>query len=481
MKQDEYTFDALCQLRGVSRALVESPVGDLTLDERDEWIPRDEIIVGGDLTIKNWKTGCLPPKVIVGGNLRIVNCCFVEFPAYIEVNGDVKIVNSHFESIHEGCHFRQSVSFDSSMIQHIHDDFHVHGDLKLSDCCISVLSKGLVVEGNLDISGTQIKVVPDDCSCRSLNAAYSLVEKLPENWSVNELNLAHCPISELSKGVRVAKVLDISYTAIREIRELLPRIKLYASHSNLSKLPDHSRFEHLELEGCPIAVFPSDFKVLGDLNMKHTNIRSFPDDFEVTGVLDASNSALRYVPDLLVTYSLKIWGTQVKYIPVGVVCRAIYCDKGVRVDAYQFDRKKEFDFHPGGKYVCTGAGFYKINHRSGNILYCSEMGEWGNMVIVSGGDGLFACGATLSLAQADLDYRRMQLGQIDTKNFKIDDTVSFAQALALYRFLTSDYLPDIIDYLECLPEVKEFYTIREWINVMKDGPESKQFRSHFKV
>ena len=96
MKQDEYTFDALCQLRGVSRALVESPVGDLTLDERDEWIPCDEIIVGGDLTIKNWKTGCLPPKVIVGGDLHILDCCFVEFPAYIEVMGDVKIVNSHF-------------------------------------------------------------------------------------------------------------------------------------------------------------------------------------------------------------------------------------------------------------------------------------------------------------------------------------------------------------------------------------------------
>lgn len=539
MTKKAYTFDALCNLQRTNRAHLESPEGHLTLDRRSKWIPCDEIIVGGNLTIKNWRTGCLPPKVVVGGDLRIENCWFVEFPAFIEVKGDVTIVCSHFVSIHEGCHFHRSVSFFSSWIQDLPDHFHVAGDFRLTKSRISVLPKGLVVDGSLEISETRIKEIPEDCRCKSLEAAYTYLEKLPDNrryedlilhhsdlrelpkglvvdgvldisftyirvipsdcrcksldatyslvvklpeiWSVEKLNLAYCPISEFPKGVRVTELLNISGTYIREIHELQPKIMLYASNSQLAKLPDHSRFSHLDLDGCPIAELPIDLKVQGEMKMKRTNIRIMPDDFELTGSLDASESALLYLTDHLVLSSLDVRGTRVQCIPAGIVSYGIYCDPGVHVDAYRFDDNKEFDFHPNGKFVLAVSLLFEIKSRDGNVLYCEEIEGWGNIVFVSDGNGLFAYGATITYAQAELEYRRMNWGLTDPRDFTVDDTVSFSQALALYRYYTQEDTINILDYLGCLPEIKDTYTIREWINVMKDLDSSRKFRSHFTV
>ena len=459
------TLAEFCKNRGITPEWLASKDGNLEIDSRTRMLPDDELIVGGYLMIKSCAFPKFPGRVVVGGNLTIDHCDLEDLPNQIEVYGSVFVSFSSFKRIHEGCTFHQSICFDHCQLREIADFTHVHGFLRLDHCIIDTLPKGLVVDDNLYIRSTNMQSIPADCRCKALIASYSRLTKLPDNWSVEGLNLTGCPITELPKGLRNLKYLNIAYTHIREIREVYPGIVLHADYSQLTKLPDNWSVEGLNLTGCPITelpkglrnlkylniantrireitevypgvvleadysrlaklpdnwhaksvsvagcpieVLPKGMIVTTDLNIFETCIKTIPCDCKVGRHILASHSKLKFVPDgLVIAGCLDVFGTDVTVIPSHVICSLILYDAGVQVDAYQFNRRSEaIDFHPNGQYVCCNGILSKILEHEGNVWRCMDLSVDKELFVVTDGVGHYAHGSTIQQAEGVLRFK----------------------------------------------------------------------------
>ena len=277
----KYTLAEFCKDRGITPEWLASEEGYLEIDSRTRKLPDDELIVGGYLMIKSCAFPKFPDRVVVGGNLTIDHCDLEDLPNQIEVYGSVFVSFSSFKRIHEGCTFHQSICFEHCQLQEIADFTHVHGILRLDNCIIDTLPKGLVVDEVLSISSTNIQSIPTDCRCKELIASYSKLQSIPDNWSVEVLNLTGCPITELPNGLRNLKYLNIAYTRIREIKEVYPGVEFNASNSQVSKLPDNWKAKYISVCGCPMEILPRGMHVAQDLDISETRITSIPDDCQV--------------------------------------------------------------------------------------------------------------------------------------------------------------------------------------------------------
>ena len=403
----KYTLADFCKKRGITPEWLASEEGYLEIDSRTRKLPDDELIVGGYLMIKSCAFPKFPDRVVVGGNLTIDHCDLEDLPNQIEVYGSVFVSFSSFKRIHEGCTFHQSICFDHCQLREIADFTHVHGFLRLDHCIIDTLPKGLVVDDNLYIRSTNIQSIPADCRCKELIASYSRLTKLPDNWSVEGLNLTGCPITELPKGLRNLKYLNIANTRIREITEVYPGVVLEADYSRLAKLPDNWHAKSVSVAGCPIEVLPKGMIVTTDLNIFETCIKTIPCDCKVGRHILASHSKLKFVPDgLVIAGCLDVFRTDVTVIPSHVICSLILYDAGVQVDAYQFNRRSEaIDFHPNGQYVCCNGILSKILEHEGNVWRCMDLSVDKELFVVTDGVGHYAHGSTIQQAEGVLRSR----------------------------------------------------------------------------
>ena len=313
----KYTLAEFCKNRGITPEWLASKDGNLEIDGRTKQLPDDELIVGGDLTITNPAFSKFPDRVVVGGNLTIDHCDLEDLPNRIEVYGSVLVVFSSFKRIHEGCTFHQSICFEHCQLQEIADFTHVHGILRLDNCIIDTLPKGLVVDEVLSISSTNIQSIPTDCRCKELIASYSKLQSIPDNWSVEGLNITGCPIAELPKGLVVDKILSIGYTNIQSIPADCRCKELIASYSKLQSIPDNWSVEVLNLTGCPITELPNGLRNLKYLNIAYTRIREIKEVYP--GVeFNASNSQVSKLPDNWKAKYISVCGCPMEILPRGM-------------------------------------------------------------------------------------------------------------------------------------------------------------------
>ena len=279
--------------------------------------------------------------------------------------------------------------------------------MRLDHCIIGTLPKGLVVDKNLYIPSTNIQTIPADCRCKNLIASYSKLKYIPDNWSVEGLNLTGCSITALPKGLRNLKYLNIANTRIREITEVYPGVVLEADYSRLAKLPDNWHAKSVSVAGCPIEVLPKGMIVTTDLNIFETGIKTIPCDCKVGRHILASHSKLKFVPDgLVIAGCLDVFRTDVTVIPSHVICSLILYDAGVQVDAYQFNRRSEaIDFHPNGQYVCCNGILSKILEHEGNVWRCMDLSVDKELFVVTDGVGHYAHGSTIQQAEGVLRSR----------------------------------------------------------------------------
>ena len=403
MTSQTYTYADFCQSLGVTPEWLASEQGNLVLDDRTDRLPEDKLVVGGNLTIRQSRFTQWPVHVTVGGYLLVEQVDIPSLPQFLDVKGDATFIDTGFASIHEGCHFHQSVTVCSSKFQHIHDHFHVLGDLILAECSISTLPHGLVVDRILDIRHTSIRCIPEDCQCAELRASGSKVDQLPNNRTVEVLDVSGCPLSHFPKGVRVIRDLVISYTSIREIEQQLPDVNLIARYAALEKLPDGSRFGFLDLTGCSITQLPLRLIVTIGMDISETDIRCLPDDSQVMGYLIAHDSSLMTLPEqMLLAGILIVTRTPIQIIPAGIICKAIVCDPEVQVDAYQFHIDTEIEFHPNGKYVVVHHQMYEVVEHCEDVWKVTQLMTGEDRFVVTDGSGKFADGVTPELARAVL-------------------------------------------------------------------------------
>ena len=477
----KYTLAEFCKKRGITPEWLASEEGYLEIDSQTKQLPDDELIVGGDLTITNPAFPKFPARVVVGGYLTIAHCHLEDLPNRMEVFGSVLVSFSNFRRIHEGCNFHKSIWFDHCQLREIADYMHVHGDLRLDHCIIGTLPKGLVVDKNLYIPSTNIQTIPADCRCKKLIASYSKLKYIPDNWSVEGLNLTGCPITELPKGLRNLKYLNIAYTQIREITEVYPGVELYAEHSQVTRLPDNWQAKIVCVEGCPIEVLPKGLSVTFSLDIRETGIKTIPGDCKVGLHICATNSKLQFVPDgLILAGCLDVSGTDVAVIPSQVICSVILYDAGVQVDAYQFDaRVRNFDFHPNGQYVRCDGILSKILEHKGNVWRCMDLSVDKEHFLVTDGEGHYAHGTTIQLAKADLRFKVSHRSLTQYQSLTLDDSLSFEEAYTCYREITGACRFGTDQFIQSLPEVKESYTIREILELTKGMYGHQSFAQFF--
>ena len=477
----KYTLADFCKKRGITPEWLASKDGHLDIDSRTRKLPDDELIVGGSLTFKNCSFPKFPDRVVVGGNLYIGSCHLVDFPKFIEVMGSVTVYDSSISRIHKQCLFHQSITFSYCKRVEIPDFYHVSGNLVLDDCTIDALPKGLVVDGMLSIKRTNIRCIPADCRCKELNAASSKLESIPDDWSVERLNITACPFTKMPKGLRNLKYLNISFTQIREINEIYTDVELTACYSQLAKLPDNWPAKSVSVEGCPIEVLPKGMKVACDLNIDGTAITFIPDDCQVGHSIYASNSNLKYVPNhVVLSGSLDVRGSHVKVIPSSVIARWIDCDADVQVDAYRFDaQSKPIDIHPNGQYVCCNGILSKILEHKGNVWRCMDLSVDKEHFLVTDGEGHYAHGKTLQLAKADLRFKVSHRSLTQCQSLTLDDSLSFEDAYICYREITGACRFGMDQFIQSLPEVKESYTIREILELTKGMYGHQSFAQFF--
>ena len=465
----KYTLAEFCKNRGITPEWLASKDGNLEIDSRTRKLPDDELIVGGYLMIKSCAFPKFPDRVVVGGNLTIDHCDLEDLPNRIEVYGSVLVVFSSFKRIHEGCTFHQSICFEHCQLQEIADFTHVHGILRLDNCIIDTLPKGLVVDEVLSISSTNIQSIPADCRCKELIASYSKLQSIPDNWSVEVLNLTGCPITELPNGLRNLKYLNIAYTRIREIKEVYPGVEFNASNSQVRKLPDNWNAKYISVCGCPMEILPRGMHVAKDLDISETRITSIPDDCQVGRSIIAYNSQLKCVPDdLVLSGDLDVLGTDITVIPANVIAKRIFCNSQVTVDAYLFNwRRGSIDFHPNGQYVCCDRIVSKILEHKGNVWRCVDLSVDKEHFLVTDGEGHYAHGMTIQMAKADLRFKVNERYISQYETLKLDDSLSFDEAYSCYRTITGACRFGTDQFIQSLPEVKESYTIREIIELTK--------------
>ena len=466
--KDTYTFQEFCSDRGITPEWLTSKEGNLTIGSETQRLPDDELIVGGNLEIANESLTRLPERVIVAGCLYIEGSQIVEFPKYIEVMGPVVFRHTSFVRMHDQCLFHNSIYFHESKISQLPDNYHVRGSLYLIHCSIEELPKGLLVDGKLKIMGGHIRIIPDDCRCECLDARKSKVEKIPDNWSVKYLKLEDSAVSELSKGLRVSEMLNISRTAIREIPEVLPGIDLVAQDAQLEKLPDNWPVRSLNLTGNPISMLPKGLKVQWTLIISRTAIRTIPEDSYIGYSIIARDSQLTEILGRKVMAgTIGVTGSPISRISSDIICKEIVCDKRVKVETYRFHLKKAIDFHPNGKYVVCDDIFSEVVEHKGNVWRCVDIKRGNEHYIVTDGKRHYAHGETIDSAKLDLRFKVNKRTLTDYRKLKLDDSLSFEDAYTCYREITGACRFGTDQFIQSLSEVKESYTIREIIELTK--------------
>ena len=476
----QFTLAEFCRKRGITPEWLSSKEGYLKIDSRTKCLPDDELIVGGDLEIQHAAFPKFPDRVVVGGSLMVDMCSLKEFPSYIEVKGSVSVRFSSFKRIHEQCIFRNRVAFVNCQLMEICDSYHVYGDLMLLYCSLNTLPKGLVVDGCFSLVGSNIRRIPEDCRCKSLVATKSKLESIPDNWSVEKLAISGCPVTQLPKGLRDLRNLDISYTQIREINEPYPNVHLNADWSQLQKLPDNWTPKYVSVRNCPIDTLPKAMSVRDFLDISGTDITVIPDDCHVGRGIQACGSKLRHIPENFVLSSfLDVSGTGVSVIPANVITKKIYCEPGVKVDAYRFQSSKAMDVHPNGQYIMCDGILAKLLERKGNVWRCMDLSNGQEHYMLTDGAGHYAHGKTIQLAKADLRFKVSPREMDQYQKLDLDASLTFEEAYACYRTITGACQFGTDQFIQSLPEVKDTYTIREIIELTQGQYGHKAFAQFF--
>ncbi|MDY4526610.1 MAG: hypothetical protein SPE11_01665, partial [Parabacteroides sp.] len=269
--------------------------------------------------------------------------------------------------------------------------------------------------------------------------------------------------------LRNLKYLNIAYTRIREIKEVYPGVDFSANYSQVRKLPDNWNAKYISVCGCPMVILPKGLSVTTYLDISKTGINTIPGDCQVGISIIAYKSQLKCVPDdLVLSGDLDVLGTDITVIPANVIAKEIHCNSQVRVDAYRFKWWREaIDFHPNGQYVCCDGILSKILEHKGNVWRCMDLSVDKEHFVVTDGEGHYAHGTTIHEAETKLRPKFGHRVLTRYQHLKLDDSLSFKDAYTCYREITGAFRPEMDQFIQSFPEVKESYTIREIIELTK--------------
>ena len=208
---------------------------------------------------------------------------------------------------------RNSIKKDEIGINYINIRKWAEDHLKDNDWIIE--DNILKVKKTVDLRNKNITWLPNN-----LNVGWDLIlsnnpiTKLPENLSVESLNINNTSISKIPDSLKIYCCLNMENTKVTEI----PNIKyigIYAANSPINKIPENLFVRDLDISNTNVTELPKDLKIENILDISNTKIKRLPWDIDPEVILNISNTEIKYIPPHLDLEVLNISNTQITRIP----------------------------------------------------------------------------------------------------------------------------------------------------------------------
>lgn len=199
--------------------------------------------------------------------------------------------------------YEVEIDLRNTKISKLPDNLFIDGSLDISSTPITRLPKNLEITGKLYACSTGLREIPDDISVGSLNLAGSRhINSLPDNFHIPEyLNICDTNIKELPENLEVG-LLNMEGTLITEIPETAKIKSLHAANSKLEKLPDNvTEYDSLYLNGTNVKKLPDNLKVRNSLYMPDTKIEKLPKNMVIGNFLRL-NKIISELPENLTVF-----------------------------------------------------------------------------------------------------------------------------------------------------------------------------------
>ena len=145
-----------------------TPPGVLTryklLYEPESLTPED-LVIKGDLNLRDTKITSLPQGLKVGGWLNLKNTGITSLPDNLKVGGSLDLDRTKITSLPQGLKVGGYLSLTDTPITSLPDNLKVPWELSLQGTKITRLPKGLVVGGGIFL-GEQVTDIPTDIQAK---------------------------------------------------------------------------------------------------------------------------------------------------------------------------------------------------------------------------------------------------------------------------------------------------------------------------
>lgn len=461
-------------------------------------------VYNADLTFADFP---LPDNSLVLGNIDLSCSPVTSLPSHLTVVGNLDLFQTPITSLPKGLTVKGDLCLSDTLITALPDDLSVGGSLDLTSTEIKKLPDNLVVNGDLDLRGAKITALPKGLKVKgNLNLWFVHITEIPGDIIVKgTVCVSDRMITLLSNELNVGSfcwntgLMDPSGEHFwtydpKEITFLPDNLTIGGgvdlSAFQITALPKGLVvYDFLYLSGLPITTLPGDLIVMGSLDLSNTPITSLPDNLVVTGALDLTNTPITTLPDgLTVGEALDVTGTRLTSLPdnltlggeiFGVSAALVRRAVGLRTHA-------NFLSWSNGLVLCDGILSKLLSHH-GNV-WKVEVNEYYDynrkgdiLYIVTDGDGTYAHGRTLDDARESLLYKlKRDRGKDLYRHFRLDDSLSFDEAIDCYRVITGACRAGTEYFIEhSLPSRQQRYTIREIIHLTRGQYGNPEFAAFF--
>ena len=260
---------------------------------------------------------------------------------------------------------------------------------------------------------------------------------------------------------------------------------LYLSGTQITSLPDNLTVGgSLYLSGTQITSLPDNLTVGGSLYLSGTQITSLPDNLTVGGWLDLRGTQITSLPDnLTVGGSLDLRGTQITSLPDNLTVGDWLDLRGTQIahpknEAKKVNRLKDGDYK-AGKYLYADeilTHIKKVKRQAGYIFY---IGKIKGRNVISDGVHYAHCDSFRD-GIADLLFKAAEdRGAEQYRGLTLDTEMTVPSLAAMYRVITGACRQGTECFIQSLGELKEFYTIREAIELTKGQYGHERFVEFF--
>lgn len=201
-------------------------------------------------------------------------------PENFTVLGDLRLfdMNKYVTYLPKGLYIRGSAYFNGIKITELPEDFKVQRDINLSNSEIKELPDNFKVNGYLDLKKSKIIKLPENLNVRGdLDISDTELVELPKGLNImRSLFMEKTNIKEIPKGIKIGGDLNLRNTKVTTLPDRFTVHNLYLN-SLMESLPDNLTVDLLDLSGSKIQKLPKGLTVR-KLNIVNTAISELPKD-----------------------------------------------------------------------------------------------------------------------------------------------------------------------------------------------------------